>query len=187
MKAEISPWVHFGHESLPRINYKKEGIPPLQNTKERFRGTCAVCNWTIEYTKRKGKVHIHELAVNCWKVLLFPESEEQFEVLKGISLETAKRHGIHGKWDRDGAVIVFYTYSQESRDEVKTTIYELCNKYGISDIRIPYRRGCKSFDETLGDWRKWPDQYTIVKSGSALEEEILEDLESRIARLSQKL
>lgn len=50
---------------------------------------------------------------------------------------------------RKGYVIVIYTWGEEERDRVKQKLRAV----GFSDV--PWRRGCKAFEQRFGHWKSW--------------------------------
>jgi hypothetical protein len=100
-----------------------------------------------------------ECARNCWKLLMFRRKPEDVEasvnllipLLRSGEIKSFKHNG-----DRQTAalinetyVMVIYTWGIEERDRLKAKLHS------IGFTNIPYRRGCKMFENRFGHWKQW--------------------------------
>jgi hypothetical protein len=99
-----------------------------------------------------------DCAQHCWKLLMFERrSEEVWESMERLlpfisqgEIEALKHSGdavLSG--GHQEYVIVIYTWGQDQRDKLKERLHQA----GFTNI--PWRRGCKAFEERFGPWRTW--------------------------------
>jgi hypothetical protein len=98
-----------------------------------------------------------DCAKNCWKLLMFRRKPEEVKtsvnllmpLLRNGEISSFKHNSDCLQQVSDGYVIVIYTVGVAERDNLKAKLQSIGFK------NIPYRRGCKSFEQKFGPWRQW--------------------------------
>jgi len=104
-------------------------------------------------------IELPECARNCWKLLMFRRKPDDVEASVNLLIPLLKSGEIKGfKHNGDSQtaaisnepyVIVIYTWGIEERDRLKAKLHS------IGFTSIPYRRGCKMFENKFGHWKNW--------------------------------
>ena len=99
-----------------------------------------------------------DCAQHCWKLLMFRKKPEEVwgsmeHLLPFMSrgeIEALKHSGDRPV-DREHQeyVIVIYNWEQDERDRLKRRFHQ------VGFTNIPWRRGCKAFEQRWGPWRDW--------------------------------
>jgi hypothetical protein len=121
-------------------------------------GRCNRCVQHVYATRTPSADTVH-----CWKVLIFAEAVTEFAAVQEYLVErAAQERALMGKWRRGtNALAVVYAKSQLERDRLKASLVRDFKARGwLKQSYLPYRRGCKAFEQVLGPWREWrlPEQ-----------------------------
>jgi len=99
-----------------------------------------------------------ECARYCWKLLMFRRRPQEvwesvvllLPLLSQDEIQSFKHNGDRlFDAQREGYVIVIYTWGEDQRDKLKQKLHR------IGFTSVPWRRGCKAFEQRFGPWRTW--------------------------------
>ncbi|MHA1334019.1 MAG: topoisomerase DNA-binding C4 zinc finger domain-containing protein [Candidatus Odinarchaeia archaeon] len=108
------------------------------------------------------------IAMNCWKLLIYPENKEKSDKIKTWIKENFEKYDLNGKWipsfkKKAYTVFVFYFKSKRkmwifreklSKELINRNILPIDNSYFL-----PYQRVCNSYERKFGYWRTWVSKY----------------------------
>ena len=162
-----------------------EDDPCLTQTRWNIYGRCVPCMEDLwqQLDSTKSTIQPNE-ALNCWKVVVVLEDEEQCLALlelfeRNFLAGHAKVRGRYGDSTTGGLsqAVVFQTQDMNQRDRLKEEAI-LCAQQVNAEAEIFFARACTNlYGEILGPWQEWKEVTPIRHP------EKIEEVKERIKRL----